>query len=379
MKVLFSLMIFFFMIVACQQSDSRHTDIEKNKGNSKTGLSYAEGFSIQKTENYTFLTVFNPWSKDTLSTYLLIQDSIHETPSIKADFVIKLPIKKIVCLSSTGIGMLNQLKSGAMISAATNAELIYDSSLYNKFLQGDLENLGNSANLNTEVIIENNPDLIIKYIYGGKELSDSRLKDAGIPIAYHLEFMESHPLGRAEWIKYIATFINQSAFADSLFSQIETTYKHYSFLAKNETYKPTVLDGSSYEGVWHAAGGRSFPARLYADAGADYYWKDNDQTGSITLSFESIIENQIDADYWIGASSGSKEELLNIESRYTLLKSFNTENVFYYGKRSNPNGGLDYYESGVIRPDILLRDLLWIFHPHLLNKDYDPVYIERIK
>jgi iron complex transport system substrate-binding protein len=379
MKKLLSIIVFCLITLACRQPTYQYAENVKFSDIPKSVLSYAEVFSIQNTEFYTYLTVFNPWNKDTLSTYLLLKDSVFKNPLPAADFKINLPVEKIACLSSTGIGMLNQLKSGHLISAATDAELIYDSSLFDRFLQGHLENLGKVTNLNTELVIEHNPDLIIKYIYGGKELADSRLRDAGIPIVYHLEFMEPHPLGRAEWIKFLAVFVDQSALADSIFSQIEKTYTYYSSLAKNEEQKPTVLDGSSYKGTWYAAGGLSFPARLYADAGADYYWKNNNQTGSITLSFESIIEKQIDADYWIGASSGSKDELLSIESRYALLKPFKSGNVFYYGKRINPNGGLDYYESGVMRPDILLMDLLWIFHPHLLDINYDPVYLQQIK
>lgn len=375
-------LIMSLCFTACQTSTSEfpaHLPGEQISGSNSNRLNYAEGFTIEETDQFTFLTVFDPWKKDTLSTYLLLKENKSDSLFPEADVIINLPIKKIACLSSSGIGMLNQLNSGHILSAVTDAELIYDSLLYNRYLNGNLENLGNATLLNTEVIIEHKPDLILKYYYEGKELADTRLMNAGIPIAYHFEFMESHPLGRAEWIKFFAAFVNQSAMADSLFSQIERTYKHYSALAKNEKDKPTVLDGSCYQGVWYAAGGRSFPARLYVDAGADYYWKDNNQTGSITLSFESIIENQIDAEYWIGASSGSKKELLNFESRCLLLESFKKDNVFYYGNRINPNGGLDYYESGVARPDLLLMDLLWVFHPQLLVQNYKPVYIQRVK
>lgn len=382
MKDSITTVIISLFFAACQTSTSELPDNpqgEQISGNKSNRLSYAEGFTLKETDQFAFLTVFDPWKKDTLSTYLLLKGNKPDSQFPEADVIVNLPVKKIACLSSSGIGMINQLNSGHLVSAVTDAELIYDSMLYNRYLNGKLENLGNATLLNTEVIIEHKPDLILKYYYEGKEPTDIRLKNAGIPIAYHFEFMESHPLGRAEWIKFFAAFVNQSVMADSLFSQIEVTYQHYSALAKSEKDKPTVLDGSCYQGVWYAAGGKSFPARLYADAGADYYWKDNNQTGSINLSFESIIENQIDAEYWIGASSASKKELLNFESRCTLLESFKKGNVYYYGKRINPNGGLDYYESGVARPDLLLMDLLWVFHPQLLVQNYKPVYIQRIE
>ncbi len=374
-----TIVLLCLFITACKQPDSKLAISAPLSHDLNSPLSYANGFTIEEKKDYHFLTVFNPWNKDTLATYLVLKDIISEKDLPEADFIVDLPVKKIACQSSTGIGLLSQLNSGKMISAATDPELIYDSLLYREYLKGNIIHLGKSINLNTEVVIEHNPDLLIKHIFGGKELIDTRIRDAGIPIVYHLEFMETHPLGRAEWIKFFAVFVNKSTLADSLFAMIEKTYQHYSSLAKKETIKPTVLDGSSYKGVWYAAGGHSFPSKLYADAGTDYFWKDNSQSGSISLSFESILENQIDADYWIGPSTGSKEELLKIESRYALLKSFRENNVFFYGKRTNPNGGLDYFESGIIRPDILLTDLLWVFHPHLLETDYNPVFIQRIE
>jgi iron complex transport system substrate-binding protein len=341
-------------------------------------LSYANGFSFRKTESYTYLTVFNPWSSDTLASYLLLKKNQPSPALPAADYTITVPVKDIACLASPGIGMITQLGATNLISAAADAERIYDSSLYHRFLSGKITNLGNSEVINTEAIIAHDPGLVLKYIFGGEELIDARLRDAGIPVAYQLEFMEPHPLGRAEWIKFIAAFIDRSELADSLFQQIEKSYVHYSELGKRQKNKPTVLDGSSYKGVWYAAGGESFPARLYRDAGAEYFWENEKEKGSIAVSFESIIENQIDADYWIGASSGSKKELLAIESRYALLRAFKNNHVYYFGRRSNPNGGLDYYESGVIRPDILLKDLLWVFHPQLLEPEYMPVYIQHV-
>ena len=186
MKELFVLVVFIFITIACQQYTSKIGEHDKSVQISchpKSDLSYAQGFTIEETGVYSYLTVFNPWNKDTLSTYLLLKDSVSKTPMPVADFIVNLPLKKISCLSSSGIGMLIQLKSGHLISATTDAEFIYDSILYKRYLDGNLENLGKTTNLNTEVIVEHNPDLIIKYIYGGKELADSRLKDAGIPIA----------------------------------------------------------------------------------------------------------------------------------------------------------------------------------------------------
>ncbi len=343
-------------------------------------MKYAKGFTISESDRSIFIVVNNPWSKgDTLATYLLIKKGDRREFLNQADFVIEIPVKRVAVLSSVYLGMLKLLREENKTIACNNARLIYDSILYNRFLTGELINLGESLEMDAEAVIGASPDLLMKYIYGSVEINDQNVVEAGIPIAYNLEFMESHPLGRAEWLKFVAAFVDKDEQADSIFNSIEKEYLRLSELASKVVEKPSVLDGSSYKGVWYAAGGKSFPAQLYSDGGADYYWRSDSGSGSIPLSFEVIIEKQADADYWIGPSSGSKKELLAIESRYSLLKPFRSGNVFFFGKRVNPNGGLDYYESGVTRPDILLKDLLWVFHPELLDSLYQPVYLEKIK
>ena len=323
----------------------------------------------------------DPWHMpDTLATYLLLPDTADlKRYKGKADFVLHVPVKKVASLSSTCLGMFRLLGRSDLIIASTNANMIYDSTLYHRYLNGSLTDLGEGMQLNAELIIGQNPDLVMKYIYGSHDPADDKIAAAGIPIAFNLEFMETHPLGRAEWLKFVAAFCGTQRQADSVFSLIS---RHYLALTKQTAgvrHHPEVLDGSSYKGVWYEAGGKSYPAKLYEDAGADYYWKNDTSRGSIPLSFETILEKQGNADFWFGPSSESKAELLGIESRYALLKSFRNGNVFQFGKRINPHGGLDYYESGVTRPDILLKDIISVLHPELIGSKYETVYLERVK
>jgi iron complex transport system substrate-binding protein len=380
------LLLILVIVVSCTNT-IRYKDTDKgglNKADKNTTtnkIKYAQGFSIEEYNSYTFIVVFNPWKKtDTLATYLLLKDSIGTVPTgCKADFTIHVPVKNITSLSSTYLGMLNILGEGKLVTAATEAHMIYDSVLYNRYLKGTLLNLGESIQLNVESIIGNSPALVMKYLYGGKDAVDDRIIAAGIPIAFNLEYIEATPLGRAEWLKYTAAFVNKSALADSIFNKTINSYLALTKLTKNVIEKPTILDGSCYKGVWYEAGGRSFPAQLYKDAGADYYWKNDSSVGTIPLSLEIILDKQVNADYWIGPSIGSRCELLAIESRCSLLKSFRNYNVYQFGKRINPNGGLDYYESGVMHPDILLKDLIWVFHRELLDSLYEPVYLKKIR
>jgi iron complex transport system substrate-binding protein len=379
--------VLFFLIIAATISCVGTT--HKNKAythgiagsSSENPIRYAKGFSIERFADYTSVIVFNPWKQgDTLSSYMLIRHNAVNAPDSKpADFKINVPIHKIASLSTTFLGMFSLLGESDKVTACTDAKLIYDSVLYARYLNGMLVDLGESMQPNTEAIVGHNPQLLMKYIYGAKDAIDQKIISAGIPIAYNLEFMETHPLGRAEWIKFVAAFLDQDAKADSIFNSIELSYLKLSQRALKTENQPSVLDGSSYKGTWYAAGGKSFPAKLYADAGADYYWKNDSSRGSIPLSFEVILDKQANCDYWMGPSAGNKDELLSIESRYALLKPLRTGKVFYFGKRVNPNGGLDYYESGVVRPDILLQDIVSILHPELLPSNYELVYLQKVK
>jgi iron complex transport system substrate-binding protein len=379
--ILFIILFLFGSCINRTQNNNQEEKEPKNKINNNNKIKYAKGFSLEDYTDYTYIVVFNPWQKsDTLATYLLIKDSVRSAVSnIKADFIIHVPVKNITSLSSTYLGMLNILGEGNRINAATEAHMIYDSVLYNRYLNGYLLNLGESIQLNIESIIGNSPALVMKYLYGGKDPSDDKIIAAGIPVVYNLEYLETYPLGRAEWLKFTAAFVNKTSLADSIFKKTEDSYLALTELTGKVSTRPTVLDGSCYKGVWYEAGGNSYPAQFYKDAGADYFWKSDSSMGTLPLSLEVVLDKQINADYWIGPSIGSKKELLGIESRYALLKAFRVGNIYQFAKRINPHGGLDYYESGVMHPDILLKDLISVFHPELLDSSYDPVYLKKIQ
>jgi iron complex transport system substrate-binding protein len=363
-KIFIICILISLLFNSCNQSRNSSPGISHEAFDaSKNQVRYAHGFNLTRYPGYTKITVFNPWKKnDTLASYVIK----------------KYPVR-VVVLSTTFLGMFDLIGECDKIIASTDPKLIYNPGLYQRYVDHKLVDLGEAVHPNVETIISLNPDLVMKYIYESKDMVDEKISMAGIQIAYNLEFMETHPLGRAEWIKFVAAFMGDDAKADSIFTNIERSYLELSSLAGKTVHKPTVLDGSCYKGIWYAAGGKSFPAKLYADAGADYYWKDNENSGSIPLNLEVIIEKQADAEYWIGSSTGSKKELLDIESRYALLKAFQTGKVYHFGKRVNPNGGLDYYESGVVHPDILLKDLIRIFHPELLPSGYQPVYLQQVE
>jgi iron complex transport system substrate-binding protein len=368
---------FLFFILIVFWSCGRNNTTSKTDSQIANEVKYAKGFSIINRGDYYEVEVYNPWNNYNLLARYSIVDSPKNTGNYQGD-VIKAPIRKGVFLSSTYIGMLSMLNASEVIKACSAANWICDSLIYSKYREGKIVNLGNSLTLDAEAIIAQSPDVIMKYIYQAPDESDAILKSAGIPIVYNIEFMEEHPLGRAEWIKLMGLLTGKKKMADSLFATIVENYKSNCELAQTTKVNPSVLIGNSYKGTWYAVGGKSYMARLISDAGAEYYWKSDSSTGGIPLSFEAVLQKQKDADYWLNANAESLSEIVNIEPRCNKFSAFQNGKVYHYNKRKNPEGGLDYYESGVVRPDLLLKDLIIILHPELVTNNEQTVYWKKL-
>jgi iron complex transport system substrate-binding protein len=360
--------LFCLLILGCSSHDTKrqHVGVKKNE------LKYAKGFSMEQRDGKTYIEVYNPWNNySLLASYVLSGDSLNTDKN-----VIHVPVERAVCLSSTYIGMVTLLDARDVVVASSNANWICDSLLFQKFLDNQITNLGNDMSMSAEAVIAQQPDAVLKYIYQSPDPIDAIITNAAIPVYYLIEFMEEHPLGRAEWIKLVGALVHKQELADSIFAQIESNYLNYSELAVQSLNKPSVLDGSIYKGTWYAAGGNSFIARLFLDAHADYFWHSDSITGSLPLSFEVVIQNQKQADFWINANAFTLNEVLSVDSRCAVFKAFQEGNVYHYNKRVNINGGLDYFETGVVRPDLLLRDLLVILHPGII--DAETVYYKKL-
>jgi iron complex transport system substrate-binding protein len=174
-------------------------------------------------------------------------------------------------------------------------------------------------------------------------------------------------LGKAEWIKFFAPFFNKEARADSIFKGIEESYLEARELAKTANKKPSVLSGALYKDVWYLPGGNSWAARFLSDAHADYLWDNTDETGSLSLSIESVLEKGKQAEFWVSpAQFTSYRSMREANRHYPQFEAFKNRNVYSFANTKGDTGGLLYYELAPHRPDLVLQDLVHIFHPHLL-------------
>lgn len=364
--------LIFLVASICVLACTNHQPaVEKGKVK-QSEVQYAKGFAMEVRQGKTYIDVYNPWNNNSiLKSYVLT--SGNEV----SDGELQVPLQKITCLSSTYLGMIAMLNERDKVIATSNANWICDSMLFQRFIDGDITNLGNDMSISAEAVIVDQPNAVIKYIYQSPDPVDPVIEGSGIPLVYVIEFMEQHPLGRAEWIKVLGALLGKKQEADSIFNGIVEQYNAHLNLAATVAEKPTVLCGSIYKGTWYAAGGQSYIAQMLRDANASYFWEADTSTGSLSLAFETIIKNQKDADFWINANAFTLNELIAIEARSNVFKAFENGEVYHYNKRLNANGGLDYYETGVVRPDLLLKDLLIILHPGLIEGE--TVYYNKLQ
>jgi len=346
--------------------DSQHSDsLQKHDYIPKTiDLKYAQGFSVETFENYYRVHIHNPWDKGRdLAVYILAYPLQYHKQNLKEnELLIDLPIKRVAIMSVSNIGYFDLLNRLGAIAALADGQRLYNPDLRSAVELGSVKVLGNSASINKEELLLADCDIFIQTAYEASSGKDKSMIEAGIKVVYNIDWMEETPLARAEWIKFIGLLMGENDVADSVFKQIEQNYIALKTKAELFDYKPDVLLGGLYKDVWYMPGGRSYKAHLLKDAGTNYRWATDSTKGSLALSFETVLEQQIDAPVWVEVPFTTKKQLLVSDERYAFFDAFKIGTLYHNLKRSNATGGNDYWERGHCRPDELLEDLMRIFH-----------------
>ena len=226
------------------------------------------------------------------------------------------------------------------------------------------------GNFDTELVLAANPNVI--FISPSKRGGYDAIKETGITLVPHLGYKELDPLGQAEWIKFVGMFIGKEKEANEVFAGIEKRYCDLKEAASAVSFRPTVFSGEIHYGNWHAVGGKNYLAQIFRDAGADYVIND-DETSGEDLEFEKVYALAANTDYWriLNSFPGdfSYEALKASEPRNALFKAFKEKKVIYCNMKQQP-----YYEITPVQPDVLLKDFVAIFHPELVEPDYQPTY-----
>ncbi|MBQ9231743.1 MAG: ABC transporter substrate-binding protein [Prevotella sp.] len=340
---------------------------------------YAKGFTVKYLENGVRLVDVEDPQKDedkmpvSYQFALVTKGSEAEIP--EGYTKVEVPVERTIVMTMLQLSNFTALDAHDIVKGITGTKNLYNKDIKKRVKDGDIVKIGMEGNFDTELILAANPELI--FISPFKRGGYEAIKETGITLVPHLGYKELDPLGQAEWVKFVGMFLGKEKEANDCFKGIEQRYNDAKALAAKAVSRPTVFSGEMHGGNWYAVGGKNFLAQLFRDAGADYIVK-NDDTGGSNIEFEQMYAMAANADYWRILNSYpdefSYDALKASEPRNELFKAFKEKHVIYCNMKQTA-----YYESTPVEPDMVLKDLLAIFHPELVGKDYQPKYYQLLR
>lgn len=338
---------------------------------------FAQNFSIQQRADYTILTVQDAYegARDSFQ-YILYKDENKRPTNYPNATFIQLPIRRSVAMSTTHVAMLTALQQDTTIVGV--AGLLYNERLQQQVTSGKIQNLGDGATLNYEQLLALAPDVV--FTFGVNDLeSVQKIKSLGMKPVVVSEFRDDSPLARAEWLRFFACFYDALPLADTIFQNVVRDYQATKIQAALLSNLPKVFTGIPYQGTWYVPSGESFVAQFIRDAGGNYIWKDSQGTMSLALDVEAVFAQAQHAQKWLDVGYVfSKDAVAQSDSRFTQFDAFQTGEMYNYTKRVSAAGGFDIYESAVVRPDLVLKDIAKALHPQLLPA-HEFYYYERLE
>ncbi len=375
-----SLFVLLFFFSSCKGNKSKQDAIIEKINKQKLSTEYATGFEIVHFDDYTKVVLKDPWhekKEGAYAIYYLYKDDSVQLPNDDG-IKIKVPLKSVIVNTFSYFELLNLLGEIDKISGVTDVFRIYSPYILSKVEKNEIADLGDPFRPDVERTLDVNADAVVVSGYSQQDAYSERLLNFGIPVIYTLEWMENNPLARAEWIKMIATFFDKEELADSIFSEIKSKYLEAKKITADISKKRTVMAGDLFHETWYVPGGKSVNASLFNDAGLDYYYKDNKESGSIGLDIESVLTLFGKADIWIGCNSDTYTELAQKDKKYLLLQSVKNKKVFNNRNKITKEGGNDYFESAISNPDLVLKDCIKAVYPELLP-NHTFVYVKPLE
>lgn len=364
----------FFICLSCKKNTETTTVKVKNS------IEYANGLEIHNYDGFTVMKITKPWPDATKTyTYVCAKSNENLPDSLYKYTFIQIPVSNLVATSTTHIPSLVALNETDKLIGFPHLEYISSEIVRKSIDLGHVKELSDNESLNFEKTIDLQPQVIIGLSMDSETSKFNQFEKAGIPVIYNADWVETSPLGKAEWIKFFGVMFNKQEQATSYFNNIVKEYEDAKKQVEKQRSKPTVLSGSVFQDVWYMPQGGSWMAQFINDAGGNYLWSDTQGTGSLSLSFETVFEKAMDADFWIGPGEfNSFDQMLAANKHYGQFKAFQQKQVYSYSMKKGATGGLIFYEEASNRPDLVLKDLISIFHPNALP-DYQPTFIEPLK
>ena len=377
-KILLMIMVALGLLTACGSKKTTNGETESPR---MEALKYAKGFSVKYLEDGVRLVDVEDPQKDedkmpvSYQFALVPKGSDAKVP--EGYTKVEVPVERTIVMTMLQLSNFTALDAHEVVKGITGTKNLFNKDIKKRVKDGSIVKIGMEGNFDPELILAANPEVI--FISPFKRGGYDAIKETGITLIPHLGYKELDPLGQAEWVKFVGLFIGKEKEANELFGGIEQRYNDLKVKGQRSKVKdlPTVFSGEMHGGNWYAVGGKNFLAQLFRDAGADYVIK-NEDTGGSNIEFEQMYAVAANADYWRILNSYpdtfSYEALKASEPRNELFKAFREKHVIYCNMKQTA-----YYESTPVEPDVVLKDLLAIFHPELVEKDYKPKYYQLLK
>ena len=334
---------------------------------SHLSVKYATGFTVRDSADVRLVDI---GEKD---HFALVRSDEATVP--EGYTKVRVPIERTICMTALQLSNFTILDAHDVVKGLTGTKNLFNKDIQKRVKDGRIVKIGMEGNFDTEMVLAANPDVI--FVSPFKRGGYDAIKETGITLVPHLGYKELDPLGQAEWIKFVGMFIGKEKEACEIFEGIEKRYNDIKALAVKTDYHPTVFSGEMHGGSWHAVGGKNYLAQIFRDAGANYVINDEETAGE-NLEFEKMYELAANADFWriLNSHPGefSYDALKASEPRNELFKSFKERKVIYCNMKQTP-----YYEISPVEPDLLLKDFVAIFHPELVEKDYQPTFYHLLK
>lgn len=352
------------LFIACNGGPAKENELEEAE------LLYeSNSFSIARLGEAYVLEVKQISQANLGSETYLLHPKEAEIPSgINFTHQIEIPIESCAISSTTHLGYLEALGEITSIKAASSIDLYYSNAFNQRISEGQLINIGN-ASFDEEKLISADPEVFFSFALGKdamKELND--LRQSKIKVIMVSEFLETNPLDKAAWLKFFAAFYGKGSLAkaDEIFSEIEKNYQSIKDSVETLEDRPEVFMGYPWKGSWYVSGGNSYMASFIEDAGGKYVWDRFDSEGSVPLDIEVVFSDALKADYWINPGNKTAySQISEQDQRFSNFEAFQQQAIYSNYKRTSAKGANDCWESGVVHPDLILKDLAAIFHPEL--------------
>ena len=379
MKVLKNLSLMVLLALAfagCRGKSSQLADFNKQL----YAPEYASGFKIERADGRqsVLVSVMNPWQgADSVTTRLFISRNGEPVPEGFDGQVLEGDAQRVVAMSSTHVAMLDAIGETGRVVGVSGLGYISNPDIQAR--RDSIGDVGYEGNINYELLLSLDPDLVLLFGVNGASAMESKLKELGIPFMYVGDYLEESPLGKAEWLVALSEVVGKRAKGEKVFADIPIRYNALKQKVSGAVLDaPSVMLNTPYGDSWFMPSTENYAVRLITDAGGDYIYKKNTGNSSTPIDLEEAYLLASEADMWLNVGmANTLDELKAACPKFADTRCVRNGYVYNNNARTNAAGGNDYYESAVVNPDLLLRDLVKIFHPELVEEDF--VYYKQLK